>query len=208
MTDEYPRARKLRQAIHQQQREQAVEAFATHLLCKAGDRWWFLRRTRSTAYAASVFADFHSSLVVSGDIDTCAFAYGPEDLHKRLAWIGKTDDVEYYVHQKAAIGMTDGPGGRAFSFDPDVAKAQLLDLADEFVQNGYADGDPGPVALREIANNLVEQYSSTDLIAAAIYEQSDQYLMEALPGNLGATVSSRVFYAWAAVRRLCELLKI
>jgi hypothetical protein len=113
------------------------------ILCE-NDRWRIAGKTEGgrteSAYATEIISLWGSRLYVGGDIDDCVFAYSDNsDSVAKLRWIGKCNDVGYYVCQKAQIGMTD---------------------------NG-------------------------------------KLTLEGRGRNRGP--SARVIYAWAAVRRLCEL---
>ena len=91
----------------------ATEAFANHqlVLCDK-DRWRIARvgpdGKIENAYAAEIISLWGTRLYVGGDIDDCIFAYSDNsDPVAKLRWIGKCEDVGYYVCQKAQIGMTD-----------------------------------------------------------------------------------------------------
>lgn len=125
----------------------ATEAFRDHRLIRCeGDRWRIAKVKDNgkveSAYATEIISLWGARLYVGGDIDDCIFAYSdnPDPIAK-LRWIGRCDDVGYYVCQKAQIGMTD----------------------------------------------------------------SGKLTTEGRGRNKGP--SARVVYAWAAVRRLCELLE-
>jgi len=125
----------------------AIDAFANHQLIRCEqDRWHISRMTTDgrieSTYTTEIISLWGGRLFVGGDIDDCVFAYysdSPNHIDK-LRWIGKCEDVGWYVCEKAQIGMTD---------------------------NG-------------------------------------KLTMERYGRNRGP--SARVVYAWAAVRRLCELL--
>lgn len=124
----------------------ATEAFVNHQLILCDKERWRIARRRDglveTTYCTEVVSLWGGRLYVGGDIDDCVFAYYSDSTAPidKLCWIGRCNDVGYYVCQKAQIGMTD---------------------------NG-------------------------------------KLTLEGRGGARGP--SARVVYAWAAVRRLCELL--
>jgi hypothetical protein len=128
----------------------ATEAFARHSLVEGNhgsDRWRIARvedgRIQS-AYATEIVSLWGGELYVGGDIDCCVFGrYADTPSHiDKLRWIGTTEDLDWYVSQKAKIGMSD----------------------------------------------------------------SGKVTTEGRGRSRGP--NARVVYAWAAVRRLCELLEV
>jgi hypothetical protein len=127
----------------------ATGAFAGHGLVEGdlGSDRWRIARIRDgriqSAYATEIVSLWGGELHVGGDIDCCIFGRftdTPSHIGK-LRWIGRCDDLDWYVCQKARIGMSD----------------------------------------------------------------SGELTMEGRGRNRGP--SARVVFAWAAVRKLCELLE-
>jgi len=93
----------------------AIEAFSRHELIYTSydqDRWRIARVERGeikSTYATEIISLWGGRLYVGGDIDDCIFAYYSDSANPidKLKWIGRNNDVGYYVCQKAQIGMTD-----------------------------------------------------------------------------------------------------
>lgn len=95
--------------------ELATEAFALHSLVGGNlgsDRWRIARvkdgRIQSV-YATEIVSLWGGELYVGGDIDCCVFGRftdTPSHIDK-LRWIGWGNDLDWYLLQKAKIGMTD-----------------------------------------------------------------------------------------------------
>jgi len=93
----------------------ATKAFADHQFVRCEeDRWFIARAERGRivdgAYATEIISLWHGRLFVGGDIDDCVFAYYTDSDKPidKLRWIGRSDDLEWYVLQKAQIGLSDG----------------------------------------------------------------------------------------------------
>lgn len=198
-------SRELRDARTQSIIKQAREAFKNHEIVEEGDRWWFLaERVNGKAlstYATSVFCDHFGCIYVGGDIDTVVYGYYSDysDPKKRLKWIGQCEDLEYYVNQKAALGL----GNRALttSFDSNIAIAEIKEYTNEVDLN-----PDNKEALIDIIQ-LIRDGNSPEYIYSYMQDHIDYELLEELT-QLGAVISSRVIYAWVALGKLCELLEV
>lgn len=189
----------------------AIEAFASHQLIERDDergRWLIARRYEDGkldgCMLAEVISLFGGRLFVGGDISDCTFAYYSSDLTgkdfhlAKLRWMGKCRDVSYYVAQKAAIGLTDA-GKLTETYDQDVAEAQLREHAKDLRESGdYDEDDITP--FEEAADHHTESHEALwDYLYRAV-DPVD------LP-SFGMVTAPRVIFAWAAMRRLCELLE-
>lgn len=93
----------------------ATEAFARHeLVDNPCEGWWRIARKDPDGridgnYAAEIISLWGGRLFVGGDIEDCVFAYYSDsrDPVAKLRWIGKCEDVGWYVCQKAQIGLSD-----------------------------------------------------------------------------------------------------
>lgn len=202
--------------------DRAIETFKDHeLVDNREDRWRICKREKdgkfTNVHAAEIVSLWGGRLYVGGDIDDCVFAYysdHPDHLSK-LRWMGRCKDVSYYVRQKASLGLTDG-GKLVDEYDAQVAEDDL---------NYYLERE-----LERINENTATEEECQDDQATMrhIFEQAQgmvnedphdlrHYLYKELQalgdtdawewvGELGNIVSHRVIYAWAALRRLCELL--
>jgi hypothetical protein len=194
----------------------AVEAFAEHQLVERDDergRWMIARRYEDGKldghYLTEVISLFGGRLFVGGDISDCTFGYYSsslvgKDLHlAKLRWLGTHTDVSYYVAQKASIGMSDA-GKLTEEYNSEVAEAQLKEHAEYLREN---DGDADEIGVLEAAVDRDGWDRCT-----GTREELWEYLMSnrQYPPDLpdfGMVTAPRVIYAWAAMRRLCELLE-
>jgi len=198
----------------------AIEAFKNHeIVDKREDRWRIARRDKdghlTNIHYAEIVSLWGGRIYVGGDIDDCVFAYygdHPDHLSK-LRWMGCCKDVDYYVKQKAQMGLTDN-GKLVNEFDAQVAEHDLdYYLAEELKriqENAGDDEDSGEgeaQRMRDVFERAKELLHDDphELRTYLYHELHDGDAWEWL-GELGTIVSHRVVYAWAALRRLCELL--
>lgn len=203
--------------VDKQTIEQAIDAFKDHQLVlddRENGRWRIARRDENgrlyNEYLTEIISLWGGRLFVGGDIDDCVFAYcssnkdmGIPEFHMfKVAWMGHCNDVSYYVRQKASIGLSDN-GKLTGAWNREVALDQLWGmLADmELEESPSADGDRN--TLHE-AIKMVDggsgSYDVWNCIYSGYREPND------VPTDLGMVTSPRVIYAWAACRRLCELI--
>lgn len=156
---------------------------------------WVIGQPDTNIHRCEILAVIFGSLIVHGDWDVCRFAYYGDhsDAWSRLRWMGRCSDLDYYVVQKATIGM--GGTDLTEAYDEDVATHDLSVAADE------ADDDKLTEVLR----------------AALDYTEDEQYLRSFLSDNapgrdlweltLGRVVAPRVVTAHAALARIVHLLE-
>lgn len=195
--------------------ERAIEAFANHeLVDNREDRWRIARRDKdgrlTNIHYAEIVSLWGGRIYVGGDIDDCVFAYYGDhpDHRSKLRWMGRCNDVGYYVRQKASIGLSDG-GKLVDEFDAQVAEDDLDFHMNEMIASldptQVEEGDAQDIKeVFERAKELVHD-DPHELRTYLYNELHDSDAWEWL-GELGNIVSHRVIYAWAALRRLCELL--
>jgi hypothetical protein len=187
-------------------KQQAIQAFQNHVIRKReGERCFLLQSPHKDGgwegnMAAEIFLGFMSYIYVGGDIDGLIFGHGPQNIRQRIAWMGGTEDVSYYVRQKAAIGMS----GRGVidTWDSDLAVAEVRSYLADFHGEEYAD-------LREAVEDVLSN-------RPGCYEELYQNLSDAIPsshnsflddfGAVGYVTSHRVYCCWGAIRRLHLLL--
>jgi hypothetical protein len=91
----------------------ATEAFARHQLIQRNENRWRIARLDNgramSVYATEIASLWSGGLYVGGDIDDCVFAryLDSPDPIARVRWIGECQDLDWYVWQKARIGMSD-----------------------------------------------------------------------------------------------------
>lgn len=187
----------------------AIEAFKDHeIVDKREDRWRIAKRDKDGRFTNIHYAEIISlwggRLYVGGDIDDCVFAYygdHPDHLSK-LRWMGCCKDVDYYVKQKASIGLTDG-GKLVDDYDARVA-SEYLQAQRDMMLNDCEESEKEHI--RFVFERADELINEPEEMRQHLYENlNDSDAWEWL-GDLGTIVSYRVVYAWAALRRLCELL--
>lgn len=202
------------QTREEQLHEIAERAFSKHVVVKSGGGRWVIRRAYEdgkgfhSAYSAEIIATDHGQLIVCGDIKSVTFAHGngTEDM---VRWIGGCTDFSYYVSQKACIGS-----GRevSYSYCAESAKEELKGWRDDRAQ-AIVDEDDGEsvktdkfiaelnrvIQEEDIATESDSHDVMSDLRREFPREMDDRY-------EIGNVVSSRVFYAYHAVRKLHFLL--
>ena len=194
---------------------QAIEAFRRHHLIlddRENGRWRIARKYDDGSiegqYATEVISLWGGRLYVGGDIDDCTFAYysggHTQDTAAwhlaKLRWMGEDDDLGYYVVQKAAVGMTDG-NRLTKVWDSDVA---LYDLND-YIRSASDEEDKFKAAMQE-AINVVRQGGDEREMCECLASALDDGGVDIL-GSIGMVTAPRVIYAWAAMHRLCELIR-
>lgn len=194
-------------------KQQALRAFAEHVIRKeADDRWLLQRRAADDGWdwnlAAEVIALWDGrSLFVGGDTDCVVFSYGPPDIAQRLRWIGWSRDLGYYVPQKASIGT--GPAA-AREWVPSVAEYMLDEEMKEYGRQLEHEGMPD----EQVAEDPV--FRALQFCRDHLYHHGEDAVLSHLSEvgafdgadvpNFSPVPSPRVVYAWAAVNKLCSLL--
>jgi hypothetical protein len=192
--------------------DQAIDAFKDHEIVDTKDgHWRIMKRDKdghlTNIHYAEIVSLWGGRLFVGGDIDDCVFAYYGDysDHLSKLRWIGKTNDVSYYVRQKASMGLTDN-GHLVNEYDEDVASSDLDDHLETELEGTGRDPEKEE-NLRSIFSQAKEMaYDPVEMRTYLSDELNDCDCWEWLY-TIGVVVSMRVIYAWAAVRRLCELLE-
>ncbi len=93
---------------------------------------WVIGEEGTFTHRCEIIAGIGGSLLVHGDFDVVRFAHYSDhaDAFSRLCWMGRCYDVDYYVAQKATIGL--GRFGRnVWAYDEDVARSEIQALIDE-----------------------------------------------------------------------------
>jgi hypothetical protein len=191
--------------------ERAVEAFSDHVLRESSEGRWRLHRHRDGkwcgAYAAEVIAtSWCGHLIVVGDINTVVFGkHWPEKgdglVPDIVSWIGETKDLEY-VAEKARIGLGDERICEDWSWDDAVEDVR------EFA--ACEDDEWTRVLVDVIEHHEDEARDSQHAFIDCVYDVARSRNYDGDYDGLsaiGTRISTRVIYAYAAVRRVCELLR-
>ena len=181
-------------------RRWAQKVFEGHVISKRSEGRWLLQRPHEDGgwdwmFAAEVIALAGGALYVGGDIDHVTYACGPADPIARVHWMGACTDLDYYVVQKARIGM-----------------CRARDTIDEW------DYKIAHEELRaHVAENPEELENEEALEEACAQETREMFLnhaTKALEGHdawetvaeMGERLSPAVIYSHAALARLSRLL--
>jgi hypothetical protein len=146
-------ARKNIKARGEMLRRFSKEAFMEHQIMSEGEgRWTIAQKYKDTGKWQSTYLTeiivCRVGVFVSGDIDSVIFAGGDRGSSPKamVGWVGRHDDVEYYLHQKASMGFNCSNRNPAETTDNDTAIAEMQDRAYE--------------VYREICESVVEEYSN------------------------------------------------
>jgi hypothetical protein len=190
---------------------EAKKAFAKHEIRSRSEGRWLLQERHldggwTWIMGAEIIALTGGALYVGGDIDFTIFAYYSDhaDPESRVRWMGRCRDVDYYVAQKAHIGM-----GRELTdvFDSQIAEQEIqgwLTEAEEEYPN-HTD----TVVLRRLVDEWKDDGFPEDEheLIHAIWDSglSSDFMVDrsSFPGKV---LAPRVYYAHAALARLCDLL--
>lgn len=211
---------------------QSREAFVNHELKSSGEgRWTIMQRHKDGGWdwhmAAEIVCMWNRAIVVNGDIDAVVFAYGPKEPEARVRWMGKHTDMSY-VQEKAQIGTTSRD--LVETYEPDVARTDLIWHIRERLEElkAYEGSDTVDQAIAKLIkpDSGITIYNSGDKCLDAFAEayrwqtedghhalfnflynfDGAEFESETIAG-IGMVIAPRVFYAQAALARLCELLE-
>lgn len=197
--------------------ESARSQFMQHQIRREEHGRWLLQQRHKDGgwdwnMAAEIVALWDDkSLFVGGDIQNLVFSYGPKDIDERLRWIGDSGDIMHYVHEKASIGtgssIADGwvPEVAGYILDREIDERRKQMLDDIVVENPETEerieSDEVLQALRYARDGLVydgEHAVMDHLFRSGVFDGGDIL-------NLSPVPAPGVIFAWAAVRRLCEI---
>lgn len=201
-----------RDQYHKRFMDRASREFVNHGIARrtGDDRWLLQRRHPDTdkfdwTMSAEVVCLAGGRLYVGGDIFPVIFAYCSDPGIQRVRWMGGTTDLNYYVAQKASLGF--GGDELVSTYSAEVARSDLDDLAHEFqeIRECHPD-DPMLVSIREAHRFADEGHQE---LYRFLRSEADRHevpdFMEERYG-LGKVLSPRIYYAWAALARLIQLL--
>jgi hypothetical protein len=195
--------------------ELARKAFAQHQIRTTwSDRQWSLMRWDKANgrwegnHGCDIVVTSWRQIVVAGDIGPMVFAYGSGSPRVTIAWMGGCEDIEYYVEQKARIGM--GSESSVAEYAPDVAREDLDQLIETFKENYGEEAEDANVAgLVELVSEAKEWHLYDDSrLRDYLYDNAGEFHNFLFDGGLsiGMVPSGRLIYCHAAIRRLHELL--
>jgi hypothetical protein len=162
----------------------------------SGARWVVGERDTFVG-KCEIVAGIGGSLIVHGDYDLCRFGhYGDEtDAWHRLRWMADCTDVDYYVAQKASIGLRRQD---IEEYDEDVARHEII----EHVKDAHRDGARDKAAVLRGALKWTE---CAEMLTEYLHDHSSNWdLWELRPGRV---LSYRVVVSHVALNRCAWLLR-
>lgn len=186
----------------------AREEFATHVIRERSPGRWLLQRRNKDGrftgiFATEVIALYGGELYVGGDIDHVVFSRYVDsgDPAGRVYWMGRrSSGADSYLVEKASIGSRE----LAHEWDEEVARDEVrrdwLDEEKRTLAEGWGDARRA-AQLEELLNTWPEDKNE---LARQLYAISPDHFCDCgLPGTVPA---ARLFFAHAALARLCDLL--
>jgi len=182
--------------------EQARQAFETHEISDRGEKRWTLSAKEGFTHSVEIIVGKAGTILVHGDYGTHVFAYGPDDNPlQTLKWMGRSQFGSYIV-EKAQIGS----GHNDLVYVDDIDKFEY-DI-DELFEN-MGDWGLAPTELSDLKEEFerAKRYASNGELHEArnVVARAGFDLWESA-GSLGRKIAPRLYYAHAAIRRLCDLL--
>ena len=192
----------------QQLLRQARRAFEKHVVRSSNETHgrWLLQRPYgdgkgwSSTFAVEILCLWGGQLFVGGDIDHVLFAYYSDNQRprSRVRWMGQCRDFGYYVAQKARSGS-----GREITeeYDETDAKESLEHLYKTAQEENWEEEILED--LKDVIDNMPS--SREELIQALWHDGNIPHDVLGDMEPLGMVLSTRVYYAWAALERLCNI---
>jgi hypothetical protein len=205
-----------REKYRQNMIRMANEAFENHLIADRREGRWFLarptvagwddqRKRWDWCFATEIIADlWGGGLYVGGDIDHVIFRSYPGSPEARVRWMGgRSGGQDSYFVEKAIIGT-----GRELieQYQGDIAHADLTALQKEITEDvdrplgkTFTDTVEAIEDIKRCRFDMNRDEVIRDLLATGYFDSERIY-------DTGMVITPRVFYAHAALRRLCDLL--
>ena len=180
------------------------EAFKGHRIITHTEGRWLIARPGKYpgeydwCFATEVIADlWGKGMYVGGDTKPVIFSGGPAHPEAKVRWMGgRKSGGDQYLVEKA----TTGTGKEVIEmFDADVARDDMTVLQHEIAEE--SEGDPAIEAIEDI-KRCCDEMGRDEVIRDLMEAYSDSERVY----DIGVVVSPRVYYAHAALARLCELL--
>lgn len=162
------------------------------------DRWLIAKPLRSglgyeRLFKTEIICMHNNAICVGGDIAVVVFGFGPSNPLDRLVWIGRHVDTEFAC-EKASIGMSSRYESK--SWDIDIARDQLK----AFLEDNPDHEDRDRI---EAAMDCLDGGGTEKEVWGELPDDAWEYL-----GGLGRVPGADIYYAQAAVARLCDLLDL
>jgi hypothetical protein len=161
---------------------------------------WLIGEPESSNMLSEIIAGICGSLIVHGDCDTSRFAYYSDykDAWHRLRWMALCTDVDYYVAQKASIGMRAGNGGQAY--DEEVAKHDLVQRVAEEKASEFHNAE-----LVEVLQEAADGWTEDERELRRFLSEHDKG-WDLWECSFGRVVDTHVVVGHLALQRCCYLL--
>jgi hypothetical protein len=177
---------------------EAARSYAKHeIVSETNGRWLIKERYEDGkgwkgGFWAEIIVLRGGGLLVTGDMESVIFRYGPEHPRAAVAWMArrKTADDRYFL-EKATIGS--GPDS-VQKWDLDVARDDIRELEKD---EDYEEFRERLVEIRE------DELESRDLLLAGLYELDFE---SEVISDIGMVVDTHLYFAHAALQRLDRLL--
>lgn len=194
-------------------RQMARESFEGHRITQSqrypmGARWLIQRPYSKPppgwdwTMAAEIVVMAGGRIVVWGDLHPVMFAhFGPfQDPRQVVDWMGKCEDLGYYVHQKATIACREVVD----VWEADVARFQLREMIRPEAVEDMGYGEKFVEVIEEALERCIWEHRHEFL--EFVYNELGMDGGYESVCHVGMVLSPRVYYAHAALTRLSQLL--
>jgi hypothetical protein len=195
-------------------KQRAKENYQNHQIVKSSEGRWLLQKRYEddSGWESNFWTEIVSlhggQLYVGGDIDHVIFAYysAPEDIRgtsyehlAKVRWMGKDTDFDYYIRQKATMGT-----GRQLIevYDEELAEEYIRDYIKELKEciDASSEQQDRIDELEDLVDSSLEDEQHT---MQELWRIDPDFAMDC--GSFRVT-APRLYFAHAALARLCELL--
>jgi len=190
---------------------QAKKDFRSHIMREIGPGHWNIHIPGHSQYWADIVVMGSHHLVVTGDIELCAFAYysGQHSPEGAVHWLF-TPGLSY-VCEKATIGM--GSRELVYDYEQEVAIYDLLEhyreVGKNYCEDEWKDIQPEYKKAIDDAVESLEYGENVMNVLRSLHDEINEYDQDSWEwiDSVGRVPSPRVIWALAAIRRLSDLLK-
>lgn len=199
---------------------QYTKHFDDHEITRRDDMSIFLKRPDEGFFWVTISTTDGGQLIVAGDVGPMVFAYGPKGLLSKISWIGGTEDVGYYVAQKASIGMTPFD---VYRYSEDAWEEDVRKMFNDLPKNFGDEGDAVHDRLKKeltwdkyLDSEHVDHYLIDGIRDSnvQVWGELEKFLnshgiddCNEVIGDAGKVLDDQVVLCWAAVRKAYQLLQ-
>lgn len=191
-------------------RNNAQKEMKDHEIVARTDRSWVCKTKGENNFWFEAVVVSAGSLLVHGDISCVLFSQCRyKDPESVLRWMGMTNDLCYYVMQKATIGMNGGPE-LLESFNAGVwwheALRHLEDVLDDSAKYENVRTRPDFSDIKDLVPEWLFEIVSEGPSESGEVGSFDSRAYDAGVHGWGRVPSYRLIHAHEATRKLCQLL--